>query len=45
MYKDNGQGSSKNLFSILKIDRRHHHRRLKKTAIFVLKLLKMNFYA
>ncbi len=32
-------------FLILKIDRRHHHRGLKKTVIFVLILLKMNFYA
>ena len=33
-FEDNGQGSPKNLFSILKIDRRRRHRRLKKTAIF-----------
>jgi hypothetical protein len=34
MFEDNGQGSPKNLFSILKIDRRRRHRRLKKMAIF-----------
>jgi len=43
VYKDKGEGFPKNLFSILKVDRRHRHRRLKKTANFCINIFKDDF--
>jgi len=42
-FKDKGEGFPKNLFTIIKVDRRHRRRRLKKTANFCFKIFQDEF--